>query len=177
MSNDKILLKFKKKNKKRFVFNGETVLVKPYIEYPEIKTIIDMSIGKLGVENDFDGILTLDDIYTARACADLYLIQLLTNVNLENVEYEEALQSGLITLVKSKIDNIKEFESVFDSYLNVLNNQMLLNGILKGVPNLEELDLLSQKVVKDFNDVDKDKVDKILQHDIVSKVAKQSVKG
>lgn len=177
MSNDKILLKFKKKNKKRFVFNGETVLVKSYIEYPEIKTIIDMSIGKLGVENDFDGILTLDDIYTARACADLYLIQLLTNVNLENVEYEEVLQSGLITLVKSKIDNIKEFESVFDSYLNVLNNQMLLNGILKGVPNLEELDLLSQKVVKDFNDVDKDKVDKILQHDIVSKVAKQSVKG
>ncbi|WP_459591762.1 hypothetical protein, partial [Enterobacter asburiae] len=79
--------------------------------------------------------------------------------------------------VKRKIDNIKQFESAFDSYLNVLNNQMLLNGILKGVPKLEELDLLGQKVVKDFNDIDKDKVDKILQHDIVSKVAKQSVKG
>ena len=52
-----------------------------------------------------------------------------------------------------------------------------MKGGWKGVPNLEELDLLGQRVVKDFNDIDKDKVDKILQHDIVSKVAKQSVKG
>ena len=32
MSSEKILLKFKKKNKKRFVFNGETILVKSYID-------------------------------------------------------------------------------------------------------------------------------------------------
>lgn len=173
MSSEKILLKFKKKNKKRFVFNGETILVKSYIDYPEIKTIIDMSINKLKTENGTNGNLTLDDIYTAKACADLYLIQLLTNVDIEGVEYDDVVQSGLISMVKSKIDNIHEFESVFDNYLNILNTQMLFNVILSNTPSIDELDRLSQITIKGFNDIDKDKVDKILKHDMVSRVAKK----
>ncbi len=140
---NKIDLKFSNIKYKEFDFEGQKILIKPYATLSDKRTILNALLES----NNADAI---EKSLESRAGLMLSVLDIMTNINIQNIDIEGLVLSGLWDKIKSNINN---FSEVYGEYKELKEEKSLpvrINNLIEKVETfiggLADLDLSQEGI-------------------------------
>jgi hypothetical protein len=125
---EKINVELKSKPEESFVFEGQMILVKPYVDIVGKNILIENYINSLSnTEDEIRGYIE------AEYGMILGLLDLCTNVDIKGLEIDKIIDSGLWEQVRSKIVNYDELQKDIVNVKKVISENKSTSKMLSGL--------------------------------------------
>ena len=151
---DKVKLNFKKKRKITKKIGDQSFKIKPFISLNEKEYILNMICKSFNsrIESGEDFSYLIAGI---QADLDMLVCTMCTNVDLENVKYEDIYNSEFIPVVKENVINYRDIEQSCNNMITILRISSLLPDLNKITEDFDIKKLTEGKSVEEIEELTK----------------------
>lgn len=174
---NKVKLELKTPENTTIEYNGVTIEINPYIDFAEEVLLINEYVKDFfGDLNEIVIPKTKYHIYEAECRLIYYIIQLNTNISMENIDNNIYVENILWYRIIEKIINYHEFRKRLDMVVHEIKEQVKLDNSLGKVLNdlkekaeifLDQMNKISPDDLKDIQDKGFELIDELEKSNIM----------
>lgn len=176
---EKIMLDFKQKTNVKKKFGSQEVIIQPYVEMGNLIAFAQLAIDKRMEDKmrEYNEETTLDfnltDSVSTQGIFDLLIIDNVSNVEVEGIEYDELLSSGFIKFVTGNVFNYEYGCRLLDIAINNHNIQScFIDMVNENMDTSKTEDMLS-KLTDKIGELDPKTLDALMKGTLEGEIKKQ----